>query len=121
MDGHTRKFTLEETRSPKGSIVYAKGRAGLWPFRRAVSYHIGVNCDSICIMDDLLQIQRRGRTVATAERLGASSPLSRLMRAVCEALLHPRHASKSASAHRGGEAATVQWEQLLQPRDRNKR
>ena len=118
MDGCTRKFNLKETRSSEGAIVDAKGCTGFWPFRRAVSYHVGVNCESISVRDDLLHVQRRGRIVATAELLGAPSPLSRLLRAGWEALLHPRHAAKDASAQ---SAPPVNWEQLLQPRDRNKR
>lgn len=121
MDVCTRKFTLEETRSSDGSIVDAKGRTGIWPFRRAISYHVGVNCDSIAVRDDLLRVQRRGRTIATAGLLGAPDPLLRRLRAVWEALLHPRHVSKHACAQSSGESTTVRWEQLLQPRDRNKR
>jgi hypothetical protein len=66
-------------------------------------------------------VQRRGRSIATAEVPGLASPLSRLVRASWDALLHPRHASRNASAQRAGDAATVRWEQLLQPRDRSKR
>ena len=121
MDVCTRKFTLEETRSSEGAIIDAKGRTGCWPFRRTISYHVGVNCDSIAVRDDLLHVQRRGRTIATSELLGVPSPMWRLLRAGWEALLHPRHASKHACAQTSGESTTVRWEQLLQPRDRNKR
>jgi hypothetical protein len=121
MDSRTRKFILEETRSSEGAIVDARGRIGYWPLRRAISYHVGVNCDSICVRDDLLHVQRRGRTIATAELLGVPSQLSRLLRACCEALLHPRHASKHECAPANGEGTPVRWEQLLQPRDKDKR
>lgn len=121
MDACARKFTLEETRSSECSIIDAKGRSGFWPFRRTVSYHVGVNCDLISIRDGLLRVQRHGLTVATARLPGASAPLARRLRAAWEALLHPRHASKQASAQASGEATAVRWEQLLQPRNRNKR
>ena len=121
MDICTRKFRLEETRSSAGAIIDAKGRTGCWPFRRTISYHVGVNCDSIAVRDDLLHVQRRGRTIATSELLGVPSPLARRLRSIYEALLHPRHASKNASAQAAGDATAVRWEQLLQPRDRNKR
>jgi hypothetical protein len=117
----TRKFRLEKTRSSEGAIKDATGRTGCWPFRRTISYHVGVNCDSICVRNDLLHVQRRGRTIATSELLGVPSPLARQWRAIWEALLHPRHAAKAASAQTTGDAAPVQWEQLLQPRGRNKR
>lgn len=121
MDICNRKFRLEETRSSEGMIVDAKGRIGCWPFRRAISYHVGVNCDSICVRDDLLHVQRRGRTIATSELLGVPSRLARRLRIIYEALLHPRHASKHACARLGGETAPLRWEQLLQPRDKSKR
>jgi hypothetical protein len=121
MDGCTRKFTLEETRSSEGSIIDAKGRTGIWPFRRAISYHVGVNCDSIAVRDDLLHVQRRGRTIAISGLLGAPSPLARLLRSARNALLHPRHASSQACGQTGGESTPVRWEQLLQPRDKSKR
>jgi hypothetical protein len=118
MDACTRKFTLEETRSSEGSIIDAKGRIGFWPFRRAISYHVGVNCDAISIRDGRLNVLRRGRTIAFVELIGTPRPLARQWRAAWEALLHPRHAAKDASAQ---SAPPVRWEQLLQPRDRNKR
>jgi hypothetical protein len=118
MDPRIRQFTLEETRSSVGAIVDARGRTGWWPFRRAISYHVGVNCDSICVRDGRLHVERRGHTIATSELLGAPSPFARRLRAICVALLHPRHASKGACA---GESSSIRWEQLLQPRDRNKR
>ncbi len=121
MDACTRRFTLEETRSSEGSIIDAKGRTGCWPFRRAISYHVGVNCDAISVRDGLLHVQRRGRTIATAELLGVPSPIARRLRAIWGALLHPRHASKHACAQTGGNSTPVRWEQLLQPRDKNKR
>lgn len=121
MDGLTRIFTLEETRSSEGAIVDARGSTGTWPLRRAISYHVGVNCDLISIRDGLLHVHRRGRTIATAELLGMAPSFARRLRTLCEALLHPRHASKRASAQPAGETGTVRWEQLLQPRDRNKR
>jgi hypothetical protein len=118
MDSVTRQFTVDQTRSSNGAIVDAKGSTGTWPLRRAVSYHVGVNCDSIAVRDGLLYVERRGRTIATAELQGVPSLFARRLRAVWEALLHPRHAAKDASVQ---SAPPVSWEQLLQPRDRKKR
>ena len=121
MDGIARRFTLEETRSSKGVIVDARGSTGYWPLRRAISYHVGVNCDSISVRDDLLHVERHGRTIATSALLGVPSPFARWLRAIRDTLLHPRHASKHACAQPSCDSAPVQWEQLLQPRDKNKR
>jgi len=109
MDSTTRKFTLEETRSKQGLIVDAIGRTGYWPFRRIISYHVGINCDAINVQNGHLHVQRRGRTVAYAELLGVPSPLSQLPRSGWRALLHPRHASIQSSPG-------VKWEDLLRPR-----
>lgn len=121
MDSKIRIFTLEETRSSEGVIVDAKGSYGWWPFRRAVSYHVGVNCDAIYVRHDLLYVRRGCRSIATAELLGAPSPWSRLLRAGLAAMLHPRHASRNASSETEGKAPDIHWEHLLQPRDKNKR
>jgi len=121
MDSSIRKFTLEETCSSEGVIVDAKGRYGWWPFRRAVSYHVGVNCDAIYVRLDLLHVRRGCRSIATAELLGAPSPWPRRLRTSLAAMLHPRHASRKASAEPEGKSPDVRWEHLLQPRDKNKR
>ena len=121
MDGITRKFTLEETRSSEGKIVDAKGHIGAWPLRRAISYNVGVNCDSICVRDGLLHVQRCGRIIATAELLGTPSTFTRRLRAIWEALLFPRHGSKRECTQNAGDSTSPKWEQLLQPRDKNKR
>ena len=47
MEDLTRKFILEKTRSRRGAIVDAVGNLGNWPFRRTISYNVGVNCDAI--------------------------------------------------------------------------
>ena len=109
MDGTTRRFTLEETRSRLGAIVDAIGSTGYWPFRRTISYHIGINCDAITVQDDNLHVQRRGRTIAVAGLLGAPSPLSRLLRTGWQGLLHPRHARETAD----GQQPEIKWVDLL--------
>lgn len=121
MDDITRQFTLEETRSSEGKIVDAKGHIGAWPLRRAISYNVGVNCDSISVVDGLLHVHRCGRTIATAELLGAAPTFARRLRAIWAALLHPRHGSKRECAQSAGDSTSPKWEQLLQPRDKNKR
>ena len=112
MDSYTRNFTLEETRSSQGAIVATTGRTGYWPFRRVISYHIGVNCDVISIRDGRLQVLRRGRTIAIAELLGTPAPLARLLRTGWEALLHPRHARASAAER----SQDLKWEDMLRSR-----
>jgi len=121
MDSRIRKFTLEETRSSEGVIVDAKGSTGWWPFRRPISYNVGINCDAIYVQDDLLHVRRGCRSIASAGLLGAPSPWSRLLRAGLAALLHPRHASRNASRESRDKAPEVRWENLLQPRDKGKR
>lgn len=105
MIGMTRKFTATRTRFAQGAIVDAAGWTGCWPFRRAVSYHVGVNCDSIVLSEGRLQVCRHGRTIALAT-LRAND------RFRWAALLHPRHTRASAAAQDG----TVRWEDLLRPR-----
>jgi hypothetical protein len=109
MDGITRKFTLRETRSRLGAIVDAIGSTGQWPFRRTISYHVGVNCDAISIRDVHLYVQRCGRTIAVAVLPGAPKTLRRLMQSGWSALLHPRHAPIGGSPE-------IKWEDLLRPR-----
>ena len=103
MENLTRKFILEKTRSRRGAIVDAVGNLGNWPFRRTISYHVGINCDSISVQDGRLQVQRRGRTIAVAELIGAPSLLARL--------LHPRHRREHAAGTPG-----LKWEDMLRSR-----
>jgi hypothetical protein len=114
MDYFTRKFTLQKTRSKLGAITDAVGRTGNWPFRRTISYHIGVNCDAISISDDRLRVLRRGHTVAVAELPRARMSLWRLLRSSWDALLFPRHARKNA----GDSSPDMRWEDMLRPRRR---
>lgn len=87
MTGFTRNFTLSRLRSAQGVIEDATGWTGRWPFRRPVSYHVGVNCDSIAQSDGHLYVYRRGWTIAVAEvRVSQKCSWS--------ALLLPRHAGK---------------------------
>jgi len=106
MTGLVRKFTATRTRLAEGVIVDAAGWTGFWPFRRTVSYHVGINCDSIAMRDGRLDISRCGRTVAIAALRGGKG-----LR--WTALLHPRHARASDEAR--GDA--VRWEDLLRPRN----
>jgi hypothetical protein len=83
----TKSFTLVRTRAAQGAIADASGWTGCWPFRRRVSYHVGVNCDSISQSDGRLYVYRRGWTIAVAEAQEAP-------RRGWTALLHPRHAER---------------------------
>jgi len=107
MEDLTRKFILDKTRSKRGVIVDAVGNLGNWPFRRTISYNVGVNCDAIEAGNGYLRVLRRGRTIAIAELPPAGSLLVRLFRRIGE-LLHPRHATSQYSSAR--------WEDLLHPR-----
>jgi len=88
MAEYTRNFTVSRTHSADGVIVDATGWTGRWPFRRPVSYHVGVNCDAITASGDRLYVTRRGWTIAVAEAPGQS-------RLSWAALLCPRHARGS--------------------------
>jgi hypothetical protein len=100
-----RKFTATRTRLAQGAIVDAAGWTGCWPFRRALSYHVGINCDSIVLSEGRLQVWRNGRTIALAIlRSGNGFRWS--------ALLHPRHSRPGAAA----KSDAVRWEDLLRPR-----
>jgi hypothetical protein len=109
MDTFTRRFILEKTRSQKGLIVDAIGNLGHWPFRRTISYNVGVNCDSIEARDGLLRVLRHGRTVAIAE-LPLPAGLVRRLLSWCAALLHPRHARAGTNSQKSRT-----WEDLLRP------
>ena len=66
MSEFTRNFTVVRTRCVLGAIVDVAGWTGHWPFRRAVSYHVGVNCDAIAAADGRIYVYRRGWTIAVA-------------------------------------------------------
>jgi hypothetical protein len=115
MEDVIRKFTLEKTRFKSGGIVDAIGRTGLWPFRRTISYHVGINCDAISVIDGRLHALRRGRSIAIAELIGTPTLLQRLLRGEWTTLLHPRHrALREAS----GQSSGLRWEDLLGSRRR---
>ena len=112
MDDLTRKFILEKMRSKKGAILDAVGNLGNWPFRRTISYHVGVNCDSIEARDGYLRVQRRGRTIAIAEMPPRRGLLQRLWRNGWNSLMHPRHDRTSIAGH----SQELRWEDMLRPR-----
>jgi hypothetical protein len=114
MDDFTRKFIVEKIRSKPGTIVDVVGNLGNWPFRRTISYHVGINCDVIEVRDSYLRVQRRGRTIAIAEMPPRAGMLRRLLRHGWNALLHPRHAGASIAGH----SQELRWEELLHPRRR---
>jgi hypothetical protein len=110
MSQFTTKFFLESTRSKRGAIVDAVGNLGNWPFRRSVSYNVGINCDSIEAQDGVLRVLRHGRTIAVAELPPPLSLARRLRRAVSD-LMHPRHKATRISTQSGPA-----WEDLLRQR-----
>ncbi|HUN68143.1 MAG TPA: hypothetical protein VMU46_05045, partial [Burkholderiales bacterium] len=82
------------------------------------SFHIGVNCDAIAVEGDQLHVRRRGRTIAVA----ALPAPGRGWRQRWAVMLFPRHAGNEMSSRPSGAPATgLQWEDLLRPRDRNRR
>jgi len=114
MEHLTRVFFLEKIRSKLGAIVDVVGNLGNWPFRRTISYHVGVNCDAIEASDGYLRVQRRGRTIAIAEMPPRASLLRRLLRSGWHALLHPRHSLTSGAGH----SQELRWEDMFHPRRR---
>ena len=110
----TRVFFPEKIRSKLGAIVDVVGNLGNWPFRRTISYHVGVNCDAIEIRDGYLCVLRRGRTIAIGEMPPRRGFLQRLLRSGWNALRHPRHAATSIAGH----SQQLRWEELLLPRRR---
>lgn len=86
----TRNFTLTRTRMRHGAIVDASGWTAFWPFRSIVSYHVGVNCDSMAEDNGRLLVYRRGRVIASA-RIPRRTGFSLL------SLLAPRHSRGSDS------------------------
>jgi len=111
MDNFTRKFILEKIRSTKDAITDVCGNLGNWPFRRTISYHIGVNCDAISIHDGHLYVKRCGRTIAIANLPRPVGPLRRFLEFV-RASLHPRHARRVTA----GESLDMRWEDMLRTR-----
>jgi len=80
----TRSFTVARTRTENGGIVDAAGWTGSWPFRKRISFHVGINCDSIVQSDGLLYVYHHGWTIAvSATRAKPGFDWS--------ALLYPRH------------------------------
>ena len=114
MEHLTRVFFLEKIRSKLGAIVDVVGNLGNWPFRRTISYHVGVNCDAIETRNGYLYVLRRGRTIAIAEMPPRPGFLQRLLRGGWNALLHPRHAVTRIAGH----SQKLRWEEMLQPRRR---
>jgi len=89
------KFRVARMRPALLGIAEVEGHAGIWPLRRPVHYRVGANCDAIRIEGRKLIVLQGSRQIA-------------------EARYRPKPIDPEA-------AATLNWEQLLQPRDRNKR
>jgi hypothetical protein len=90
----TRNFTVERTVRKEGVIVEVAGWLGRWPFRRKVSYHVGINCEVISAEAACIYVRRRGWTIAVG-----SSPEARGFS--WAAILLPRHA-RGADPERSG-------------------
>jgi hypothetical protein len=114
MNDLTRKFILEKMRSTLGAVTDVSGNLGNWPFRRVISYHVGVNCDAISVRDGHVYVQRRGRTIAVAQMPPRVALVKRLLQFLRNGLLHPRH----ARSHAGGAMNDARWEDMLRPRRR---
>jgi hypothetical protein len=74
MTDRIRVFTLSRVSRTNRQISDVLGRIGTWPFRRDVSYHVGVNCDSIVVSAGKVIVQRRGRVIAAAPVQGLLEP-----------------------------------------------
>jgi hypothetical protein len=88
------KFRAAQLRHALLGITEVQGVRGFWPLRKPVHYRIGVNCDAIRIQGNKIVVSLGPRPIAVA-----------------------RYAPKRPDGDRGGD---IKWEQLLQPRDRNK-
>ena len=87
MDAFTRSFVVSRTKADGGAISDVAGRTHAWPFSRPLSYHVGINCDSIIVTDGQLLVYRWGRVIAAA-------PMPAKMKFSLGALLLPRHTRK---------------------------
>lgn len=74
-------------------IAEVSGNTGFWPLCKPVHYRVGANCDAIRIEGSKLVVLMGTRPIAEA-----------------------KYAAKA-----GGAAKSLQWENLLQPRDRHGR
>lgn len=91
----TRTFRIGRARRERGVLLDVAGWTGHWPFRRWISYHVGVNCDAIDAEGGRVYVRRRGWTVAVAD-------YPRPLWPTLMGLLFPRHTSgrPAASANR---------------------
>lgn len=86
------KFRITGCKFDIAGISEVSGQVGFRPFKRPVSYHVGVNCDAIAAGDDGVRVYRRGALRAFSRydsRMFARIGMPRLN---WEALLTPRHA-----------------------------
>ncbi len=88
------KFRVTRARpSLLAGIVEVEGRTGLWPLQRPVHYRVGANCDSIRTEGGKLIVLLGTSVIAEAKYAARPTPA----------------------------ASDLQWENLLQPRDRHGR
>ena len=95
------KFRIITCRFGVAGISDVEGRVGLWPFRRPVSFHVGVNCDAITAADDGVRMFRRGALIAFARYAPLAFRKLQVPKLDWEQLLTPRHARRTAPAAKG--------------------
>jgi hypothetical protein len=95
------KFTITTCRFGVAGISDVEGRVGLWPFRRPVSFHVGVNCDAITAADDGVRVLRRGALIACSRYAPLAFRKLQVTKLDWEQLLTPRHTRRTSPSARG--------------------
>jgi hypothetical protein len=95
------KFRITGCRFGVAGISDVEGRVGVWPFRRPVSFHVGVNCDAITAADDGVRVFRRGTLIAFSPYTALAFRKLRAPTLDWEQLLTPRHTRRTSPAVRG--------------------
>jgi hypothetical protein len=95
------KLKITTYRFGVAGISDVEGRVGLWPFRRPVSFHVGVNCDAITAADDGVRVFRRGALIALSRYAPLAFRKLRAPKFDWELLLTPRHTRRTSPAVRG--------------------
>ena len=95
------KFRITGRRFGIAGISDVEGRVGLWPFRRPVSFHVGVNCDAITAADDGVRVFRRGALIAFSRYASLAFRKLHAPKLDWERLLAPRHVRRTSPAAKG--------------------
>jgi len=95
------KLKITTCRFGVAGISDVEGRVGLWPFRRPVSFHVGVNCDAVVGRGDGVRVLRRGALTAFSRYASLAIRKLRAPKLDWEQLLPPRHVRRTSPAAKG--------------------